>query len=118
MKGLRNEWRCRCDQEREYRTQVFGCSSDVVTEEPQDLASFLDGIEHRAAQNRAHWMQLVLEGCHDAKVAPATTHTPEEVLVLVGAGSDELSISRYDVHRNQVITRQTALAREIAEATA
>src|SRR5579864_9386144 len=33
MKGFRNEWRCRCDQEREYRTQVFGCRSHVVTEE-------------------------------------------------------------------------------------
>ena len=61
-------------------------------------------------------MQVEAEGGDDAEVPPAAADRPEEVWVLVRAGANLLPACEYDLGLEQVVDRQSALAREVTEA--
>ena len=55
---------------------------------------------------------------HDAEVAAAAAHGPEELGVLVGARRDALAVGEHDLGREQVVDRQAVPAREVTDAAA
>ena len=75
-------------------------------------------VHDLARQDLADRMQLELEGSDDPEIAPSTAHTPEQVGVLAGTGSEHPSISRDEVHRQQIVNGQSVLAHEPAQTAA
>ncbi len=63
-------------------------------------------------------MEVVLEGRHDAEVAAAAANRPEEVGVLVRAGTQDITVGGDDLDGEQVVDRQPKLAREPAHPAA
>ena len=55
---------------------------------------------------------------HDAEVAAAAAHAPEEIFVLVLARLDEPAVGRDDVRRDQVVAGEAVLGRQPAVAAA
>ena len=63
-------------------------------------------------------MQLEFErGCH-AEIAATTPKRPEQVSVLIFAGSDDLAIGGHEFDRNEVVESQPILAHQPAESAA
>ena len=62
-------------------------------------------------------MKLVRKGSDHTKVAAAAPDGPEEVRVLTGAGVAELAVGGDDIGGDEVVTGQTVLACQPAEAT-
>ena len=60
-------------------------------------------------------MQPEQERGNDAEVAPATTHRPEEILILILAGSNEAAVRQHHIDLQQVVDGETALARQVTE---
>src|SRR5690348_4641603 len=73
--------------------------------------------QHRPAVDGADWMQLEQERRHDAEVAAAAAHRPEQVLVLLCTSGDKAAIGQYYINTQQVIDCQAMGTREIADAT-
>jgi hypothetical protein len=63
-------------------------------------------------------MEAILERRHHAEVAAAAAKSPEEVGVLVGAGTQELPVSGDHVGREQVVDGEPVPAHEPAQAPA
>jgi hypothetical protein len=63
-------------------------------------------------------MQLVFEGGNDAKVASAASDAPEQILVLLRASRQHLSVGGYHVGGSQVVTGESIAAVEPAQPTA
>ena len=63
-------------------------------------------------------MRLEQEARHDAEVAAAPAHGPEQVGMLALAGRHEAAVGKHHVDFEQVVDRQAVLAREVAGAAA
>ena len=63
-------------------------------------------------------MQLVLELGDDPEVAAAPAQRPQEVGILLGVRSDELSLGGHDVGSDDVVARESVLSHEPADAAA
>ena len=63
-------------------------------------------------------MQAEEERGDHAEIAAAAAHRPEEVRVLLDAGGDEVAVRQHDVHFEQVVDGEAALACEVAEPAA
>jgi hypothetical protein len=76
-------------------------------------------VEHHAGQDgRADQMQAILERRHHAEVAAAAAETPEEVGMLIGAGTQELPVSSDHVGREQVVYGEPVPTHQPAQAPA
>ena len=73
---------------------------------------------HRAGQTGANGMQLILEGGHDPEVPAAAPHAPEQVRMRGGTGREELAVGGDDIDGEEIITDETVLPREPAQAAA
>jgi hypothetical protein len=63
-------------------------------------------------------MQLELEGGHDTEIAAAAAQCPEQVLVFLITGVNQLGVGSDDVGGNEIVDGQAELARGPAEAAA
>ena len=64
----------------------------------QDRLGFVEGENNQSAEHsRTNGMQLELEGGDDAKVPAATADAPEQVRILTGTCSDQLSVGCHHV---------------------
>jgi hypothetical protein len=86
--------------------------------ECEDCLGVLERMDDDTGQYRADPMELVLEGCDDAKVSAATPQAPEEVCVISGTGRKQLAIGRDEINRQKVIGGQAVRPRQIAPAAA
>src|SRR2546428_4542633 len=68
--------------------------------------------------SRAHRMKLELEGRNDAEVAPTAPHAPEQVLVLRGAGSQDVASRGDHLDGEQVVAGEAVLASKAAHPAA
>ena len=84
----------------------------------EHLGGLLDRPERRAADDGADLVQAEQERRDDAEVAAAAADRPEQVGVLVGARAHALAVREHDLGLEQVVDRQPALARQVAEAAA
>ena len=84
----------------------------------EHLGARLDRPEGRAADDGADLVQPEQERGDDAEVAAAAADRPEEVGVLVGARADALAAGEHHLGLEQVVDRQAALARQVADAAA
>ena len=89
-----------------------------VAVEAERLAGAAHGMGDHAAIDRGDRVGLVLEGGSDAEVAAAAAQGPEQVLVVLGAGRDDLAIGGDDLDRQQVVDGQSVLAHQPAFPTA
>ncbi|HLY83889.1 MAG TPA: FAD-binding protein, partial [Acidimicrobiales bacterium] len=71
------------------------------------------GIVSTTGVDRFNWMRPKDEAGHHAEVASTAAQRPEEIRVLPLAGGDELAVRQDHVDLEQVVDRQTVLAREI-----
>ena len=60
-------------------------------------------------------MKSVLKGSRDSEVTATAAQTPKEIGVVLGTGSEELAVSRYEVHGRQIVAGKAILASEAAE---
>ena len=95
-----------------------GAVPDELVEHPQDRARVFQVVEDRPREHLIDLVQAKLERRHDAEVAAAAAEPPEQILVLALAGGDELPVCRDDVGRDQIVDRQPASTREVADAAA
>src|SRR5262249_39260422 len=73
----------------------------------------LVGVEdQQASQDRAHGVELKLEGGYDAEVSSSPSQGPEEVGVFGGTRADEPAIRGEDVGGKQVVASETEAAHE------
>ncbi len=61
-------------------------------------------------------VEPVLEAGRDAEVAPTTTHSPEQLGLLFGAGSQSASVGGHDVDRQEVVDGHAVFPHEVADA--
>jgi hypothetical protein len=66
----------------------------------------------------ANLVELVFQGGHHAEIAAATAEAPEEILVRMRAGSDELPIGGDHIGGDEVVDREPASPCQVADATA
>src|SRR5579864_1736223 len=94
MALFRDEGERRCDLERREGSHLLRGVGDVLTEEAQDVARVLELIEHRSPVNVLDRVELELKGRDYSKVATTSAEGPEEFLVLLLAGDQELAVGR------------------------
>jgi hypothetical protein len=85
-----------------------------VAIEGERLACAADGMGDHAAIDRGHRVGPVLEGGSDAEVAAAAAQGPEQVLIVLGAGRDDLAVCGDDFDRQQVVDGQSVLSHQPA----
>ena len=116
---LRDERLGRGAYERHPGAEVGRRVGHVVAHEGEDLRRAVGrAAEQPAVDHRADLVQLQLELGDHAEVAAAAADAPEEVRVLVLAGADHAAIGGDHLGRQEVVTREAALALEPAAAAA
>ena len=101
------------------RHQLVRRLRDPVAVEAQDLPGLLHRPEQRPCQHlRAERHAAELELRDDPEVAAAPAHAPEEICVLVRARLDELSVGGHEIHRDELVDRQSVLAHDPADPAA
>jgi hypothetical protein len=75
-------------------------------------------VEHGAPKDGPHLVQPVFERGDHAEIAATTAQTPEEIIVLSGAGSEQPAIGGNHVGGDQVATNEAVLTHQSAEASA
>ena len=99
---LRHEGEWRWDRELEDRRQLVGRIGDELAVEAQHLGRVGQRVEDRPREHgRADGMKSVLERGDDPEVAAAAADAPEEIGVLLLAGTNELALGRHDVRRRR-----------------
>ena len=78
----------------------------------------LDLVQHRTAVDRPDVVQGELERGDDAEVPAAAAQRPEQVLVLVLARDEDAAVGGDHLGAHEVVARQAAAAREVADAPA
>src|SRR5438874_982462 len=76
----------------------------------------VDGIGDRSAVDLRNLVQAVLERRDDPEVSATAAQSPEQILVLLIAGHDNLPVGGDDLGRDEVVARQPVLARQVADA--
>ena len=85
----------RGQRERHGRGQLIGRRFDEVVVETQDLPRRVQRVRQGACEYDVDRMKLVFEGGNDPKVASAASDAPEQVLVLLRACRQQLSVGGY-----------------------
>ena len=73
--------------------------------------------DHAADDHRTDRVQSVLERGHDAKIPSAAPERPEQVAVLIDAGSNQPPVGEHDVCAEQIVDRHAERPPEPTEAT-
>src|SRR5215467_9413159 len=60
-------------------------------------------------------MQTVTERRYDAEICPSTTNSPEQIGVLLLAGSEHLTIGGDHIYRQQVVTSCAVFSHQISK---
>src|SRR6266566_765094 len=118
MALLRNEGQRWRDLEGGEATHLTRCGLDVVAVPLQDVLCVLELVEDRTSVDVADRVQPELKGRYDPEVTATAADRPEEVLVLLLAREQELSVRRDNVGRDQVVARKPVVAGEIANPSA
>src|SRR5262245_32451372 len=93
--------------------------SRAVAEGPQDIAGALEWIGDQAT--RDHWpyrMELILKRRRDAKVTAASANRPEEIGLLVLAGSYHLALGSHQFDGAKIVEGEAIFAHQPAQPTA
>ena len=106
------------DLERGEAAELLRCVRDELVEHPEQRARVLQVVEDRSGEDLIDLVQAELERRDDAEVAAAAAKPPEQILVLALAGGDERAVGRDHIGRDQIVDRQPARAREVADAAA
>src|SRR5512135_2887730 len=73
-------------------------------------------MDNASSEHPGQWVQLKGKCSDNAEVTASSTHSPEEVRVLVRVRCEQVTISRHYLDRKQVIDGQTVSGREPADA--
>src|SRR5207248_2448430 len=84
----------------------------------QHLLRLADREEGAAAYDYAGRLEAELEARGDAEIAAAAAQRPEQVGVLLLVDPQQPSVRRDQLHRKQVVDRQTVLTHHPADAAA
>ncbi len=94
-------------------------ASPIMSRNPRDDGCRVGHLEqHRSAVDRRHRRQLELQRGHHTEVATATAQRPEQVLVLLLAGDQELPVRGHHVGRDQVVAGQPETAIQVPDPAA
>src|SRR5512145_671096 len=106
------------DKATEYH-ELIGQPCGDIAEESQHISGAVKRMSHEAARNcRTYRMNPIFEGRSHAKIATPAAHRPEQVIVFVGARLHDLALRGNDVHRKEVVERETILAHQPAQSSA
>src|SRR5215203_5803471 len=72
---------------------------------------------HAANDHRTDRVQSVLEGRDDAKIAAAASERPEQVAIVIDAGSNQPAVGEHDVCAEQIVDRHAERPPEPTKAT-
>ena len=77
--------------------QVFRARSGNVGAAFQDGFCFEERVDEEARLDTGQTMQTVAHGGHDAEVSTPAAQCPEQLLFIVAASDDDVSISEHDL---------------------
>ena len=104
MMELGREHRCgRHGHEREKAAHFLRRLAQELTKRMHDLGGLLGRPECRTRKHVSNGVRLEQERRDHAEVSTAAAYRPEEIVVLVSAGSDETAIGEHDVGGEQVV---------------
>ena len=95
---------------------IIGQVGHLVPSGTQCRGAMVEVPERQGEQHhRADLVELELERGDHAEVAATPSHPPEQVWVVFRRGPDNGSLSRDDLHRNEVVAAQTGLSAQPAD---
>ena len=115
---LRERWPGRHREKRKEAVDVAGRFRHEAAIPPHHVGCILERPEHRSRVVRLNRMGLEQQRRHDAEVAAAATHRPEQIGVLPGTRGHEPAVSQHDVHGEQVVDGEAALTRQMTDSAA
>ena len=119
MQILRQERRGRGGRQVDQRGELIGGTSNRVPPAGQHLGRLLSGVEDGTAHDGgSDRMQRELQLGDDAEIPAATPQCPEQVSVLVFAGTHQLTFGGHHFGGQQVVACQSVLADEVPDAAA
>ena len=89
-----------------------------LTETAKCVAHAVTAIRERPADDAIEWVQTEFQTSRHTEVAAATAEPPEQLLVLVGAGMNDVPGRRDDLRSDEVVARQTVLRGQVADTAA
>ena len=90
-------------RKRSLRGELVGTLGGEVAVEREQLGRRLERVHDRPAEDGLDRVRAVLERRHDAEVAAATAHRPEQVGVCVGARGHDLARGEHHLGGEQVV---------------
>jgi hypothetical protein len=105
-------------QEGEKAIQILRRRDDEIAIPAHDLGRALQRPEGRAGDDLVDRVQPEQERGDHAEIAAAATQPPVQIRVLPGTGRDQAAVGQHHVGFEQVVHRQAALARQMADAAA
>jgi len=75
-------------------------------------------IGDHSSSNLIHWMSLIFQRCHNAKITAAPAQRPKKLRIITCAGVQHLTVSHDDIGAKQMIASCSILSNQPAESTA
>src|SRR5436190_6601438 len=116
MFGERRRRRYR--EKRKKATQIIRSSGNQIAIPLHHVCCFAQLVEHWTAINRINRMQSECKRSDYPKISTATTNSPEQIRVFIGIRFHKCPVRQYDIGREEIIDGESALAREVPDASA
>jgi hypothetical protein len=99
-------------------SELVGCCDCDVAVSAQEIESAAAWIKEQTAPHRLERMQAKFKRSDDAEVSASATNGPEQVFIVRRAHRHVGTVGADQVCRDHVVTAQSMLAHEPADATA
>jgi len=105
-------------QKRGVRRDLVGGGYDIVTEVADDIDGGVARIDEKAAEHRMYRVGLEFERRDHSEVPAPAAESPEEILVLMGAGGEDFAVGGDYLAGQQIVDGHSVLAKQPTDATA